>query len=249
MSSLAAEPAEQGGADQPVAGTPWGARDIVLTLVVGVVGSMAVLVVLIVLGAALSPEIELSTSAQLAVFGSIVYASLLTSGWYFALSRNGASFRDAGFRSVGAGPFLLMFLVVVPMMIVSGIAVQLSRVLFGDVPSTQEQVLGGEASLSSADYLLLLVIGVVIAPIVEEFLFRGLLYRYLRRRKSVAYAVVLSAVIFAAAHFIPTLIPALFVLGIVLALVAQRYDSIYPAMMLHALNNGIGLTILYAALN
>lgn len=249
MSSPAVEPTEQGGVEEPIAKAPWGASDIVLTLVVGVVGSIAVLVVLIVLVAVLPVEIGLSTSAQLAVFGSVVYASLLTSGWYFALNRNGASFTDAGFRSVGAGPVMLMFLVVVPMMVLSGIAVQLSRVLFGDVPSTQEQVLGGEAMLTPADYLLLLLVGVVVAPIVEEFLFRGLLYRYLRERRSIAYAVLLSAVIFAAAHFIPTLIPALFVLGIVLALVAQRYDSIYPAMMLHALNNGVGLTILYATLN
>jgi membrane protease YdiL (CAAX protease family) len=249
MSSLATEPTEEEGPDERVAATPWRARDILLSLVVGVVGSMAVLVVLIVLMAAVPPDIRLSTSAQIAVFGSIVYASLLISAWYFALQRNGASWSDAGFHAVGAGPLLLMFLVVVPMMILSGIAIQLSRVLFGDVPNTQEQVLGGDASLTSTDYLLLLLVGVLVAPIVEEFLFRGLIYRYFRGKRSVTYAVLLSAVIFAAAHFIPTLIPALFVLGIALALVAQRYDSIYPAMMLHALNNAVGLTILYASLN
>lgn len=249
MSSLATDPTEHEGPDDRVAGTPWRARDIVLTIVIGVVGSLAVLIVFAVLMTALGFGLDLSTSAQLAVFGSIVYTSLLISGWYFALRRNGASFADAGFHAVGAGPMMLMFLVVVPMMVLSGIAVQLSRILFGDVPSTQEQVLGGEASLTSSDYLLLLLVGVVVAPIVEEFLFRGLIYRYLRGKKSITFAVFLSAAIFAAAHFIPTLIPALFVLGIALALVAQRYDSIYPAMTLHALNNAIGLTILYATLN
>ncbi|MGH2748281.1 MAG: lysostaphin resistance A-like protein [Actinomycetota bacterium] len=248
MSSLAAEPTEQ-GPDEGIATPPWRARDIVLAFVVGVVGSMAVLIVLIVLVAALSPGFDMSTSAQLAVFGSTIYASLLISGWYFVLKRNGASWVDAGLRPAGAGPVMLMFLVVLPMMILSGIAVQVSRVLFGEVPSTQEQVLGGEASLTSSDYLLLLLVGVLVAPIVEEFIFRGLIYRYLRGKKSVTYAVLVSAAIFAVAHFIPTLIPALFVLGIALALVAQRYDSIYPAMMLHALNNAIGLTILYASLN
>lgn len=249
MSSLADGPTEEEGLEERVTGAPWRAPDIVLALVTGLLGSMMVLFVLFVLVAALPLEIELSTSEQLAVFGSIIYASILVSAWYFALKRNGASFSDAGFNPVGAGPVLLMFLVVVPMMILSGIAVQLSRFLFGDVPTTQEQVLGSEATLTSSDYLLLLLVGVVVAPIVEEFLFRGLIYRYLRGRKSVAYAVVLSAIIFAVAHFIPTLVPALFVLGITLALVAQRYDSIYPAMMLHALNNAIGLTILYATLN
>lgn len=249
MSSLAAEPTEQGGPDEGITAPPWGARDIVLAFVVGVVGSIALLIVLIVLVAALAPGLDMSTSAQLAVFGSIIYASLLISGWYFVLKRNGASWSDAGLRPVGAGPVMLMFLVVLPMMILSGIAVQLSRIAFGEVPSTQEQVLGGEVSLTASDYLLLLLVGVLVAPIVEEFVFRGLIYRYLRGKKSIIYAVLVSAAIFAVAHFIPTLIPALFVLGIALALVAQRYDSIYPAMMLHALNNAIGLTILYASLN
>lgn len=249
MSSLAAEPTEQGGPDEGIATPPWRARDIVLAFVVGTVGSMAVLIVLIVLVSALAPGFDMSTSAQLAVFGSVIYASLLISGWYFALKRNGASWSDAGLQAVGAGPVMLMFLVVLPMMILSGIAIQLSRILFGEVPSTQEQVLGGEASLTSSDFLLLLLVGVLVAPVVEEFIFRGLIYRYLRGKKSVTYAVLVSAAIFAVAHFIPTLIPALFVLGIALALVAQRYDSIYPAMMLHALNNAIGLTLLYAALN
>jgi membrane protease YdiL (CAAX protease family) len=85
---------------------------------------------------------------------------------------------------------------------------------------------------------------VVMAPIVEETLYRGLLFRALLRRVSPGAAVFGSALIFAAVHFLgdPNAfrsLPALAALGVVLALRALRTDSLSASILIHA---GFNLT-------
>ncbi|MCA1694437.1 MAG: CPBP family intramembrane metalloprotease, partial [Actinobacteria bacterium] len=121
--------------------------------------------------------------------------------------------------------------------------------LLGDVPTAQEQVIPGQSTLPVWDLLALIAAGAIAAPFAEEFLFRGLLYRYLRSRRSVLAAILISSLVFALAHFTPVLIPVLFVFGIAEALVAERYDSLYPAMALHALNNAALFIALFLTLN
>ncbi|MEJ7653475.1 MAG: CPBP family glutamic-type intramembrane protease [Chloroflexia bacterium] len=53
---------------------------------------------------------------------------------------------------------------------------------------------------------------------------------------------------FSAAHVIPQLFPVLFVAGVALALTAEYFESIYPAMALHALHNGLAVVVLYFSL-
>jgi membrane protease YdiL (CAAX protease family) len=88
------------------------------------------------------------------------------------------------------------------------------------------------------DHLLLMLEAAVMAPFVEETLFRGLLYPALRARWGVAGGVMASAAIFAVLH--PTM-PGQFLplwgLGIALALVYEWFGSLLPGMVLHSLQN------------
>jgi membrane protease YdiL (CAAX protease family) len=45
---------------------------------------------------------------------------------------------------------------------------------------------------------------------------------------------------------VPTLIPSLFVFGLFLAWVVERYGSLYPAMALHSLNNLTSILVVYS---
>lgn len=89
--------------------------------------------------------------------------------------------------------------------------------------------------------LVLIALGVVIlAPIAEEIFFRGFVYRALRRWAEPWPATFLSAAIFAVAHFIPLVMPPIFVLGILLARVVERRDSLVPAIFAHMVFNAVG---------
>jgi membrane protease YdiL (CAAX protease family) len=84
--------------------------------------------------------------------------------------------------------------------------------------------------------LLVLIVGIA-APIVEEIFFRGLLQRALIRRVSEPLAVGGAAMVFALTHFQVLQLPALFLFGIVLGILAQRYGRLGPAILAHMVFN------------
>lgn len=93
----------------------------------------------------------------------------------------------------------------------------------------------------------LLVAG-VFAPFVEELVFRGLFYRWLRERIGFWGAVIISAFAFSVLHGIPGLIPAIAALGVVLALIYEKSGSLWPAIVAHGTYNTVVTIGLYAAL-
>jgi membrane protease YdiL (CAAX protease family) len=94
----------------------------------------------------------------------------------------------------------------------------------------------------------------VVAPIAEEFFFRGFLFGVLRRmRITIAgrelgtwVAAVITGILFGLAHtgsaLSQDLIPLGF-LGFVLCLLRWKTKSLYPCMALHSLNNALALGI------
>ncbi|SDF71535.1 hypothetical protein SAMN05216241_102106 [Limimonas halophila] len=103
-------------------------------------------------------------------------------------------------------------------------------------------------SFSTAAFLATLVITAVVAPLVEETIFRGVLYRWLRERLGVPLGMGVSAGAFALLHGIPALIPGIFVLGLILAWVYERANSIWAPIIVHGTYNGLVTLTLYLAL-
>ncbi len=78
------------------------------------------------------------------------------------------------------------------------------------------------------------------APIVEEIFFRGFLLSYLRQRSRFLASGVLTALIFAVIH--PQglfFVPVLMVIGFTLAFIREQRGSLYPAIAIHSLHNGV----------
>lgn len=94
----------------------------------------------------------------------------------------------------------------------------------------------------------------VIAPVAEEFFFRGFIFSVLRRMRIVVagrdigvwVAAVITGILFGLAHtgsaLSQDLIPLGF-LGFVLCLLRWRTRSLYPCMALHSLNNALALGV------
>jgi membrane protease YdiL (CAAX protease family) len=79
---------------------------------------------------------------------------------------------------------------------------------------------------------------VVLTPILEEIVFRGLLFATLRRRLAMFPAAVLSAALFAAAHGYGVLgFAAVFWSGLLWAWSYERTGSLLPSMAAHAADN------------
>ena len=90
---------------------------------------------------------------------------------------------------------------------------------------------------------------VCFAPLIEEFLFRGFLNNLLRGKVNTFVRMSIVSILFAAIHF-PTYIHnwiqflAYLILSIVLFLVYERRRSLFDAILLHSLYNGL-LVILF----
>jgi membrane protease YdiL (CAAX protease family) len=85
-----------------------------------------------------------------------------------------------------------------------------------------------------------------IAPMAEEFFFRGFLFTVLKRWGGPWVAAVITGILFGLAHTgsasAEYLIPLAF-LGFVLCMIRWRTGSLYPCMALHALNNSLALGV------
>ncbi len=87
--------------------------------------------------------------------------------------------------------------------------------------------------------LLLLITTVVLAPIFEELVFRGLLLPVLVSKVGKFSGVLLSALIFALAHLSVGELPPLFVLGLGLGLMRLSSGRLFPCALMHSLWNGV----------
>jgi len=99
----------------------------------------------------------------------------------------------------------------------------------------------------SAAVAVTLIATVVLAPIFEEIIFRGVLYGSLRARFGVATSVIVSALIFAAAHGYGVAgFASVFCSGALWAWSYERTRSLLPAIAAHMANNAaVGFTLLW----
>ena len=143
---------------------------------------------------------------------------------------------DAAFLLLGAALALavswLTYLVVV-------------QVFGGEMPAQAVVQIADEAEGWPA-IVAVVVVAVLLAPPAEELVFRGVLLRALGRRLSAGLAALVSAAAFALAHLVLdfqswTAVPALFVVGLVLAVVVQRWGRLAPAVAAHIGFNLVGV--------
>ena len=90
---------------------------------------------------------------------------------------------------------------------------------------------------------------ICIAPVAEEFFFRGFFYRALRSRYSMLVAALIDGLLFGVIHWdfssadALLIVPPLAALGFMFCLVYERTGSLYPVIALHALNNAIAFAV------
>ena len=155
---------------------------------------------------------------------------------------------------LAALPLLLMGLVLTLVLMAVARRMGLDRdPLGGGGPS--HPIVGLAESGNLWVWLQMALVAVVIAPLVEEIMFRGLLYRHLReasarlgRAWSILAAGLLSSFVFAIIHPQgPLGVPPLMALAFTFALVREWRGTLGPPMIAHGINNGVMLLLLFVA--
>jgi membrane protease YdiL (CAAX protease family) len=86
--------------------------------------------------------------------------------------------------------------------------------------------------------LTLVAIGCITVPIVEELLYRGMLYRSLRSGYGSAVSLLSSTVLFTLDHPLMAAVP-VFCASVCMTLALERSRSLYAALLVHMLYNGV----------
>ena len=94
-------------------------------------------------------------------------------------------------------------------------------------------------------YMIDLINTVIIAPIVEEIVFRGMLYRLLKSYLPIAMSMVISSFIFSIVHDNVLVSIVLFALGILLCFSYEMYKSICFPVLIHSLFNLVMLQLIF----
>jgi membrane protease YdiL (CAAX protease family) len=100
--------------------------------------------------------------------------------------------------------------------------------------------LGSPGTQAHVEARWLLLLAVVLAPLFEEFIFRGLVFGGLRRSIGLVPAMALSAALFAIVHPPMSMLP-VFVLGLCTAWLYDRRKGLLAPMLAHAVYNAIVL--------
>lgn len=132
----------------------------------------------------------------------------------------------------------LLLKVAIPFAVLGGGVLWMLQFAPGEPPPgyrTNDPALAWEVTLMPAKIIQLVLLSWLLGPLMEELVFRGLLYRAFERQWGWLAAACITALLFGLAH--PDRIVATGLGGFVLALVLHRTGSLRACILLHALFN------------
>jgi membrane protease YdiL (CAAX protease family) len=210
---------------------------------------IGVLLLLYATGSLLRPPAAAERVALWMVVQSLVFHGVGLVIVVFTLLRRGIPWRSAfggerGSLLADVGRGVLFYLAAMPFLAFYAAVYQGALKYTGYHPEPQEVALVFAAERSVGVRALLGVLAVVIAPVFEEILFRGVALPMFAKKWGVAPAVVAVSVFFAAIHFhVPSLVP-LFVIAVAFSLAYISSGSIVVPMVMHALFNAVNVLLL-----
>jgi membrane protease YdiL (CAAX protease family) len=135
-------------------------------------------------------------------------------------------FRRAGWRAIVLGSVVAL--------LVSVAVTQL-----GIEPQGIKQAM--EVAREPAAFMASLAVMAGLAPLVEELIFRGLLYGWLAGRWGGTVAWIVSSLVFAAAHVELAHVLLVLPLGLWFGWLRRRTGSLWPSLVAHMVNNGLAV--------
>ena len=126
--------------------------------------------------------------------------------------------------------------------IISGYLMDFINYLFPSFGSGYSEI---EKMLTNSYFISVFASVCVLAPIMEEIMFRGIILNNLLSKRSVWYSIIISSFIFGLIHMNLLQGTNAFILGIALSIVFIKTRNIYACMFGHFLNNLIAIISTY----
>lgn len=202
-------------------------------------GALLAALLLAVATVVLFPEwpqiVAMAVPTELAMIGAIAWA----------VRRTGLPWR----RALGLRPLPFVMLAPLALVLVGSVTVFSEMYVIVQrlvpIPPEFEALLRDLLRIGDrTDLVLTVIVAVILAPIFEEALFRGVVLHGLARRRGPRSATLWTAAFFAFFHFYnPWQIVPTFFLGLVLAWVVLVTRTLWASIVLHAAFNGLSLAV------
>lgn len=166
-----------------------------------------------------------------------LWAAHLFGPWVTAKRKGEGARSDFGLRLVPVHvPVGLVVGVATQLGLIKGLYWVIGRFVEGDASAAARRLV--EPLNGATDWALFFFVVAIMAPITEEFFYRGLLLRSLQRSLGAVPALLASSVLFAAIHFQPYQFPGLLVVGLIAGWMALRTQSLTMSVAFHMGFNG-----------
>jgi len=147
--------------------------------------------------------------------------------------------RDLKLDKVNIGFSIIAILLTIPVIGLSNIIVDIVVYIF---PNSYATYADSIVMLMETTPTYLLIIGIgIMAPLVEELIFRGFVYAKLNKAFPIWATILIQAALFGLIHGNLIQISYAFFIGIILGILVYKSKSIYPAIILHIINNTISI--------
>lgn len=194
----------------------------------------------------LPPQVDLINAIITFIFSSLIEGAFLIAPLYFAVHayRSSPHKWRLGFEALGYRGFrverALVWIVILILVIlaVDNLYQYVITALHLNL-QTNDQVLLARSKQAPLTTYATLLVAVFVAPFCEETFFRSFVFMGFARAMPLIWAIIFSALVFGVAHADPGSFAVLVIIGLALAFLRWRTHSIWPGMILHALNNAI----------
>ncbi len=215
-------------------------------------GVAVVVVATIVTGGALAVWALTSPTVHLGSPSFVIGAMAATSASLLAGAAPTLLRRHVGLRALGFVRVTVTWLVIaiagaLALRVVTLVVALTGTLVFGaPAENPQADQFGPllEGGIASTSFVAFAVFAVVVAPLVEEVLFRGVLFRGLRSRMRFVWAAGLSSLLFGLMHGLGILLVATGLVGFFCAWVYERSGSLWTAIATHAAFNATAVAVL-----
>lgn len=168
---------------------------------------------------------EMGISVAVSVVQLLVFG-----GWWLHVSRRGAGVAIP--RPVHAKGVVAVVCLGVSLQVVLSLALTLAILLFPSIGDMYEPIESSPV-LQEVSLVSVLLVGVIV-PVAEECIYRGVMFRLIRRRvMALVFANAFQALLFAFAHGNAVQSVYTFVVGLVLGALYMRYGRLWLCAVLH----------------
>lgn len=226
----------------------WNWKDLLL-IIIGIIGLLILgVIIFVAILFALGENLEMlqePTITQVLMLTTLETIALTLGVYLFGMRRKHYSWSVVGIRSTTWVWIILSIGITMIMIPIVSLITLLILFLSGQSMENPQLDFLLPDGLTALNAIFMLLLVGFLAPFAEELLFRGVLYTFLRERWGIWVGVLVSSLIFGVMHGNLAVGVTGFLLGIVAALVFEYSKSLWPAVIVHVINNSLKVGLLY----